>query len=263
MSEEYQDLLQREIDGINSADDSARLERIVATDASVRETFDELIAVRVAFESLSEKTPPLSLRASILNSLPDPERSVSRSTSRASVWDTIRDLIYNPRPASLAYAFSIGILVSFIGWTVVSLPGGPSIEPALIGTMAPGGEHTIYEQDISPDVDLGKVYVMLHRGQVRVQLRWSGDRSATVRVSFNPAELFATGVESAMGRSTLSSVTRTDASLEYVTSGSSTDVTTLVSVTGSLGESATVLDVWISSDGMLDTQHRISIIRNE
>jgi hypothetical protein len=259
MREEYQDLLQHEIDGLNSTEESERLEQLLASDSSVRKTFDELTAVQVAFNSLTEKTPPLTLRASIMNSLPKAAVRTPATEARVSVWQSFQALIFQPRPLSLVYAFSVGILVSFIAWNVGFLPEGGSIEPGLVGTMAPAGSPIIYENNISDNASLGTIHVTSRNGLVRVEIRWAGEQSAIAIVKFDPAILYATGVESVMGESSLSSMTRLEASLEYVTVRSSIDITTLVFVEGGETSGVPVVDVWISSDGLTTNKHRIPV----
>lgn len=263
MKEKYQDLLQHEIDGLNSSEESGRLRRLLMSDSSIRQIFDELSAVQVAFDSLAEKTPPQTLRASIMNSLPEAAWRTSTTESRVSLWQSVQSLIFQPKPISLAYAFSVGILVSFIVWNMALLPDGASIDPGLVGTMAPAGSPIIYENDISDDARLGTIFVTSRNGLIRVEIRWTGEQSATATVKYAPEIMYATGVESVMGESTLRSMTRSAASIEYVTESSSIDITTLVIVDGVQDSDVPIVDVWISAPGMTETKHRIPVIASK
>ena len=63
MNEEYLNLIQAEIDGLNSESDSARAQSLIIDHPELRTAFDELKAVKLAIESLGEKEPPATLRA--------------------------------------------------------------------------------------------------------------------------------------------------------------------------------------------------------
>jgi hypothetical protein len=194
-----------------------------------------------------------------MNALPIAAERTPAKETHISVWQSFQSLIFQPRPASLVYAFSIGILVSFIVWNVGVLPEGGSVEPALVGTMAPTGSPVIYENNISEDARLGTIYVTSRNGLVRVEIRWTGGQSATASVNYDPTIMYATGVESVMGESTLQTMSRSGASLEYVTGNSSIDITTLVLVDGAENPGVPVVEVLISSDELEQTRHRIAV----
>jgi len=169
-------------------------------------------------------------------------------------------LVMNPRPVSLAYAFSIGILVSFFAWSVIVTPPIDSAaDSALVGTMGAAGSPIVYNQAISGDSDVGNIHATARNGQVRIEVRWTSQNPASLKIAYDPEELFATGVESVMGESSLSSLARTDAELSYDIDTASIDITTLVSVSGLTTELASVVDVWITADGLTPVQHRIPI----
>jgi hypothetical protein len=193
-----------------------------------------------------------------MSALPEMGYSTPPVRSRDSWWSPIQQLIMNPRPVSLAYAFSIGLLVSFMAWSVVMPPDG-AVDSALVGTMARSGSPIVYERPISGDLDVGQIYATVRNAKIQVEIRWTDDSPASLRIAYNPDELFATGVESVMGESSLATVTRTDSHILYDVAGASIDITSLVAVRGAASDLVSVIDVWISADGMTPVQHRISV----
>jgi hypothetical protein len=261
--DQVKELIQNEIDGLNSSEQSDDLAQLLKTDAAARQAFDELSIVQSAFESLPEVIPPGHLRTAIMESLPEmgygTVREASRDQSHMSVWASIQQLVMNPRPVSLAYAFSIGILVSFLAWNVVMMPSTGPVDPALVGTMASSGPPVVYEQPISGDLDVGRISARVRNGQVRVEVKWTGEMPASFRVAYNPVELFATGVERVMGQSSLATMGSSDAELTYVVAGASLDIVTLIPVSGATVDLVSVVDVWVSAEGMIPVQHRIPV----
>jgi hypothetical protein len=65
------ELIQREIDGANTADDSAAVDALLAADPEAQALLAELRAVAQAFERVGERAPPPHLKHAILAQLPD------------------------------------------------------------------------------------------------------------------------------------------------------------------------------------------------
>ena len=92
MTPENQELIQNEIDGLNTSTQSEALKELLTNDAEARQAFDELSVVQSAFESLPERTPPPGLRASIMDSLPDlgygaePARAKREAAPSQGIW---------------------------------------------------------------------------------------------------------------------------------------------------------------------------------
>jgi len=193
-----------------------------------------------------------------MDALPEMGYRASPEPTSDSIWSSIQQLILNPRPVSLAYAFSIGLLVSFMAWNIASSPT-VQIVPALVGTIASNGSPVVYEQAIWDNRDLGQIYATVRNGQIRVEVRWTDDSPASFRLAYNSDELYAIGVESVMGESSLETLSRSGSELLYDVAGASIDITSLVAVPGTAPDQVSVVDVWISTEGVPSIQHRIVV----
>jgi hypothetical protein len=135
MNEEYLNLIQAEIDGLNSDSDSARAHSLIAEHSELHTAFEELKAVKLAIESLGEKEPPLTLRTSIMNAIPERVMQPSNTSEKASLWAGIISLVTSPKPVSLAYAFSLGLIVAFVAASVLLPPTTGTNIDQIAGTM--------------------------------------------------------------------------------------------------------------------------------
>ena len=125
--------------------------------------------------------------------------------------------------------------------------------------MAPIGPSVIYEQVLSGDSDIGTISATSLNGQVKIHVEWASETPATLTVTYDAALLFATGVESVMGESALTSMSRSEDTILYQVSGASSDITTLVRVPGTTSGIDATAEVSVSAEGMAPVTHRIAI----
>ncbi len=187
MNQEHLNLVQAEIDGLNSVAESQRLHNMIAGDPDLRVAFEELQSVKLAIESLVEVDPPASLKASIMQALPQPERARSKSSAPASWWSGITDLVRLPKPISLAYAFSLGLIVAFVVSTVLMPPisgdGSDPISGAMISTGLAGYE-ILAEYELGEDEKNGRVRVARDRNRYIIEFVWENGEPVQARVYF-------------------------------------------------------------------------------
>ncbi len=85
MNKEQVELIQREIDGANTPDDSARVRALVAADPEAQALLAELNQVARTFERVGERTPSPQLKQAILAALQTPR---SQTPNRIGRWLT-------------------------------------------------------------------------------------------------------------------------------------------------------------------------------
>ncbi|MFH1501805.1 MAG: hypothetical protein ABIG03_02030 [Candidatus Eisenbacteria bacterium] len=138
------ELMNREVDGENSPEESAELERVLETNADARAYYDDLVELGRRFGEAGEVTPPATLRSEILSLTsrrPAAERrpAVGRPAARrrrSLIPDDLRNL-FTPR---VAYAFAAGVAAGAVLLALVTGAGigTTAVDPnALRGTLAP------------------------------------------------------------------------------------------------------------------------------
>lgn len=202
MNEEYLNLIQAEIDGLNSESDSARAQSLIAEHPELRTAFDELKAVKLAIESLSEVEPPATLRASIMNAIPERAMEHSNAPEPASFWAGIVSLVTTPKPVSLAYAFSLGLIVAFVVATVLIPPSGTDAGQiaGTMGAMNMSGFETIadfaiQEEDEEDERD-GTVKVHQSSDMIIIEFSWERGRPVVANIEYDEDYLNLTATRS-------------------------------------------------------------------
>lgn len=155
IDETYRELMDREIDGDTSPEESAELGRLLAERPELAATFDRMRAVAHALDSMQEVPPPAGLKERILAATrPMEARAVERDPS-----PSLREwfaLVFAPSRLRFAAVVAGGIAVGFVG-AVLALDGrlAPST-PAdhAVGTLAgpASGGHEVVAR---AEADLG------------------------------------------------------------------------------------------------------------
>jgi|SRR5262245_1421475 len=111
------ELIQREIDGANSPDDSARVRALVAADPEAQALLAELSQVAQLFEQVGERAPPPRLKPAILAALQTPHVEMPQSISRwfavllQSTTERLEELVMTKK-AILIGATAVAILIA-------------------------------------------------------------------------------------------------------------------------------------------------------
>lgn len=189
-------LMQREIDGANSAADTARLQDILARDAAARARYEELAALAAALSRVAPVPPPPGLKEDILAALP-----AGRYPAAARGWPwTFIPL----RPAvQLGLALALGLALGFVASLLVT--GGPSAEvglDAVAGTLldpSARGFRPVAEAEVALPALGGRVRLSRSPAYLAVGLELQADAPATVRLSGAAGTLRSVGVVRAAG----------------------------------------------------------------
>ena len=197
MNEDHLRLIQEEIDGLNSASESARVADLISESSELREFYNGLRLAKASIGSLTEIEPPVTLRASIMNALPD--QSVERPViSIKSMWANLVASFAQPKPAALAYAFSVGLITAFVISTVFVSPWSGADSSQIVGSIGALGaddfesttEHII---EGANSAQLGTVNVHQKAEVVAIEFSWTTDRPAAMQIQFDEELLSVAG----------------------------------------------------------------------
>ncbi len=212
MNDHHLNLLQAEIDGLNTEADSQTVQNLIASDSELKVAYEELQAVKLAMASLVEIEPPPTLRESIMNAIPDHTPSQERAPETAgSFWSGIVDMIRAPRPVSLAYAFSLGLIVAFVVSTVLFPPVPTDSIDQVSGTMAftdTSGYETIAEYAIEDEDEEGNVRVAKKDRDIIIEIVWRGESTIEATILFSDEYFGVRGSWSDVYATTVRTTTR-------------------------------------------------------
>jgi hypothetical protein len=152
----YIELINGEIDGINTPEESSELRRYLETHPEARRYHDELREIGQTFAEMKELDPPKELRRAILASV-----APKRRPQRASYLARVREWLMPQARPRYAFAFATGVMVGFCVFalsSVVMLRGGAERADRLYGTLTTGRDATeILNSECIP-FDLPQLY---------------------------------------------------------------------------------------------------------
>lgn len=137
----YIELMNGEIDGANTPEESSELRRHLETHPEAQRYYDELNEIGRTFSELKELDPPKELRGRILASV----AGRRRRPQRGSYLTRIRERLMPRARPRYAFAFVTGVLVGFCVFAVpsiVMLRGAESRADRLYGTLTTGRDAT-------------------------------------------------------------------------------------------------------------------------
>jgi hypothetical protein len=137
----YIELINGEIDGVNSSDESSELRRYLETNPEARQYFDDLTDIGRTVAEMTDLDPPRRLRQTILSCVAA-RRPVPRGESLIG---RIRERLMPQAQPRYAFAFVTGVLVGFLVFAVsslVMLRGVGERADRLYGTLTTGLEST-------------------------------------------------------------------------------------------------------------------------
>ena len=194
--EKYIELMNKEIDGINSAAESGDLNVHLAAHPEASEFFDKLKGVAVALDQVHEVEPPSDLKRLIMSSLP--RREVPRG-ARPVFLGSIRSMFSAQPGLGYALCFLAGIGIGILALIALRNTEGKSSESDdLYGTLmqnestanlTPGNSLQINVGDIS-----GTATLKSSPRYAVAELRISSSRSVDVILEYKGDEVKMSGV---------------------------------------------------------------------
>ena len=153
----YMDLMNREIDRMNTPEESGTLKEYLATNRKAQHLFDELMAMTNLLSTVKEMEPSPDLKTDIMSAI----RSSQQATKKEEQYlkSLLRRLhfLFNYR---YAYAFSFGLIVGLILYSLfVHMSNkGTSIDVMnLYGTLLPNDSSERFEEGDHLDIQLREV----------------------------------------------------------------------------------------------------------
>ena len=148
MTERTTELVNGELDGINTSSQSAELAAILAEDVSAKAFFDETQALFGALGSVPDQDPPAELKQRIMESISS--ETAAATAPSAGILHTLQDL-FQPiirRPAwAMSYAFAAGILVGIAVLNISGTNQAPETQ-AVQGTMGQANSRILDEASL-------------------------------------------------------------------------------------------------------------------
>ena len=126
--EQFAELLNRELDGLNSRQESEELKAYVQTNAEARELYQDLLKLSTVLNRVEEVEPSGFLKADIMEAV-RASRNAARSESSLLAW--VREFIESRTSFQYAYVFAAGLIV---GIAIYSLVG---VHPTTSGVVDP------------------------------------------------------------------------------------------------------------------------------
>jgi len=135
MKEEIVQLIQSEVDGTNSIQDSARLQQLCSTNPEIQTEWDSMSALVSILNRIEPKQPSITFHQNVMASLPEYPSWSPKPVARRN-WLAYFQL--PTRPAlTLSYGFAVGALAVFAIMSSISPTSGPMPIEGISGTMAP------------------------------------------------------------------------------------------------------------------------------
>jgi hypothetical protein len=115
--DKYIELMNREIDGVNSASESRTLKEYLSSEPEAQRYYHELCDAVGLFEKVTPLDPPSHLRQSILDQVDQNAQPIPAATTGGrenGFWQSLRDAFSFRSQPSHAYAFVAGLLAGVV-----------------------------------------------------------------------------------------------------------------------------------------------------
>ncbi len=158
IEEKYIELINQEIDGVNSPRETAKLKDYLAASAEARQLYDELVTAANMLRQVKPREPSVNLKRRVLGSIHQQRYAVKK---QRVAWSNFREFIRSTFVApsyqlKYAYAFAVGLMAGLFIYALLSGSQSTTIDNAdLYGTMirrAPAGSFTMADSMV---VNLG------------------------------------------------------------------------------------------------------------
>lgn len=165
----YIDLINKEIDGVNSQEDSDKLEAYLAENPEAQDLYDDLLSMSTMLNKTDEIDPSPTLKKNILDSIPQ-KKYAAREKKRVlgGARNFLKSLIPTQAPRSnfrYAYAFSAGLIVGivalFLVFDKIYQTAEVDVSNLYGAMMLPGSPESLETADYA-EINLDQVYGEIH-----------------------------------------------------------------------------------------------------
>jgi len=193
IEERYITLIHREIDGLNSAQESSDLQSYLSHDAGATDYYRDILKLSNMLGTVPLVEPPLNLRKRILNSIAIHRPALQKNLVSEVAAQFVQSLRVH---RSYAFVFASGLAIGIIGFSL--LDGGTPLNQResvthLSGTMtrpAPTPALSVMDQGELTAADVqGQVTLRGSREVLLVELQVKGGRDVDVALDFADADV--------------------------------------------------------------------------
>lgn len=182
---DHEELVQGEIDGVNSAAESTLLEVLLAADPGVRARYESLLRVSATLDQAERLDPPAAFADDVMSVV---RRRVPREAAQPG-WREVLRALFAPAPlAACACTLVLGLVLGAL------LPSDPGLlsraeRDALTGTALPGGRlvppGTLGQRSFSSQGVRGEAVARLEGGLLVVALELDATDPVEVRLELD------------------------------------------------------------------------------
>jgi hypothetical protein len=192
------ELINREIDGLNSPKETEELRGYLAHDHEATLLYDDLKRVSAILDGAEPVEPPRNLRANILNSI-----DLKRYAEKRRLNLVVTVLNFLPQRGSLRYAlvFTFGIVLGVVIYGLLSDLGkqGPVENTTLFGTMRLDRATEAFDPADNAEISLqsvqGSISTKHGKGLVSVELALQSQQEVETVLQFDPHALSFVGLQ--------------------------------------------------------------------
>lgn len=181
--ERYQELLNGEIDGINSVENSRELREYLEHNQKAMELYRELCETLSIFSEAGEIDPPQDLRSRILSSVAEVNGHAGRRSGLASFFDVFR----SGTRRGFAYTFAAGVVIGIIILAVVYrfAPVGGDFD-RLTGTVSyrDGAEYRLEPIEITLPELTGSISFVCNKDRIRAEFDLASESEIQVILEY-------------------------------------------------------------------------------
>ena len=131
IEERHIELMNQEIDGVNSPEESRELQRLLDTSPEAKRYYEELLRLGDAFGEIEDLDPPSGMRGAILSAVDAKKRPGQVESDSVSWFEALRSVL-SPR---VAYGFAAGLVLGIGLYAVLSNVTPAGDRDALVGAM--------------------------------------------------------------------------------------------------------------------------------
>lgn len=200
----YIDLINKEIDGVNSQEDSDKLKAYIAQNPEAQDLYDELLSMSTMLDKIYKIEPSPTLKKDILDSIPLKKYATKE---KKDLFEGTRNLLKSLVPTTplnfnfrYAYAFSAGLIV---GITVFFLVIDRTYQNTrvdisdLYGTMilheTSGNLEPAEHVEINLDQVYGKISIMYSKDIVLADVDLKTQQESEIVFEFNEDDISFSG----------------------------------------------------------------------
>lgn len=194
------DLVNGELDGVNSPSDRTELATLVENDPSVKEYLDEMRRLDQLLAAVPAADPPATLKAGVMRAIAQQEDPLPSASAKDWFERLLAPFLLRPAWA-VTYAFAVGVIVGLGVLSIIESTGPDS--QTVQGTIVDHSP-TIAQTQIAAGTATAGIVVTGMGDELRVDMRLSTPGSATISLTAGNDEPIV--IESAPGSPTYSLV---------------------------------------------------------